>query len=282
MSRASAPSQTFLLASLATPGAICLGLFFLAPLAIVGVESLQDGGGGFSRLFAQPAFWSGLRNTIVLGITAGLISVAVGSLVAWHLAQIGERMRTALMFVIALPLTFSGLVVAYGFILGFGRAGFFTLTLEKLFGVDPAGFAAFVYSPQGLAFVYSYYLIPRVVMLMVPVLVNFDRNQLAAAESLGAGRLRAIADVLVPQVFPAALVAFCLVAAVAIGAYGTALALVGSQVNILPLQLFTAVSDVNADYARTAALAMILTLLCSLAMAVGEAVAVRSEVGKGH
>ncbi len=282
MSRASAPSQTLLLASLATPGAICLGLFFLAPLAVVGVESLQDGGGGFSRLLSQPAFWSGLRNTLVLGATAGAISVVIGSLVAWHLAQIGERMRTALMFVIALPLTFSGLVVAYGFILGFGRAGFFTLTLEALFGVDPAAFAAFVYSPQGLAFVYSYYLIPRVVMLMVPVLVNFDRNQLAAAESLGAGRTRAIADILVPQVFPAALVAFCLVAAVAIGAYGTALALVGSQVNILPLQLFTAVSDVNADYARTAALAMILTLLCSLAMAVGEAVAVRGETGKGH
>jgi ABC-type uncharacterized transport system permease subunit len=35
--------------------------------------------------------------------------------------------------------------------------------------------------------------------------------------------------------------AFALVAAVATGAYGTALALVGSQVSILPLKLFTMV-----------------------------------------
>ena len=45
-----------------------------------------------------------------------------------------------------------------------------------------------LFTPIGLAFASSYYLIPRVVMLLLPVLVNFDRAQLAAAESLGATR----------------------------------------------------------------------------------------------
>ena len=46
----------------------------------------------------------------------------------------------------------------------------------------------FLFTPIGLAFASSYYLIPRVVMLLLPVLLNFDRAQLAAAESLGATR----------------------------------------------------------------------------------------------
>jgi putative spermidine/putrescine transport system permease protein len=183
-----------------------------------------------------------------------------------------------LLLIISLPLTFSGLIVAFGFILAWGRAGFFTIALNRMFGVDAAEFARFVYSPQGLAFVYAYYLIPRVVMLLLPVLVNFDQAQLSAAESLGASRLRAMVGILLPQVAPSALVAFCLVVAVAFGAYGTALALVGSgQANILPLQLFAMVSDAGADWPETAALALILTALCSTVMAAGEVVSIRKE-----
>ena len=267
-----------LLAALAIPGAACLVLFFLLPLGVVFAESLAGGGAGFTRLLTRTEFWTGLRNTFALGVTAGAVSVIVGFAVALHLSRMGEARRTALLLLISLPLTFSGLVVAFGFILAWGRAGFFTVLLNRAFGVDAAEFARFVYSPAGLAFVYSYYLIPRVVMLMLPVLVNFDRGQLAAAESLGATRIRALAGILLPQVTPTALVAFCLVVAVAFGAYGTALALVGSgQANILPLQLFAMVSDAGADWAETAALAVVLTALCSAVMAAGEAVSVRKE-----
>jgi putative spermidine/putrescine transport system permease protein len=266
-----------LLAALAAPGAACLLLFLLLPLGIVAAESLSGGGAGYLRLVARAEFWGGLRNTLALGLAAGAISVTVGFAVALHLSRLTEARRTALLLLISLPLTFSGLIVAFGFILAWGRAGFFTLALEALFGVDPAGFARFVYSPAGLAFVYAYYLIPRVVLLLLPVLVNFDRAQLAAAESLGATRWRALIGILLPQVAPSALAAFCLVVAVAFGAYGTALALVGSgQVNILPLQLFAMVSDAGADWGETAALALVLTALCSLTMAVGEAVASRA------
>jgi putative spermidine/putrescine transport system permease protein len=263
------------LALLGAPGALMFAVFFLLPLAVVAEEAFGDFGAAFARLMRLDLFWPGLVNSLQLGVSAGALSLAVGLVVAWHLARLGEAARTAMLFLVALPLTFSGLVVAFGFILAFGRAGFVTLSLERLIGVDPAAFAALVYSPGGLALVYSYYLIPRVVMLMLPVLVNFDRVQLSAAESLGAGRWRAVADVLVPQILPTAVAAFCLVLAVALGAYGTALALVGTQVNILPLQLFTLVSDAGTDFPVAAALALVLTALCTAAMAIGEAVVAR-------
>ena len=128
------------------------------------------------------------------------------------------------------------MIVAYGFILGYGRAGFVTQLLARA-GFDAATIGGALFTPTGLAFASSYYLIPRVVIGMLPVLVNFDRAQLAAAESLGATPAQAFRQVLLPQVAAPVIASFCLVAAVVFGAYGTALALVGTQLPILPLRL---------------------------------------------
>lgn len=257
------------LLAMAAPGGLVLVLFFLVPLIVVCAAAFQGGGAAFSRTFGGPLFWRGLEGSLTLAIGSGAISLLVGWAVAFRLAQMPERRRTALLFFVSLPLTFSGLIVAYGFILAFGRAGFVTLSLAAI-GINPAWFGSLIYSTEGLAFAYCYYLVPRVVLLMLPVLANFDRQQLLAAGSLGAGRLRAVADVLVPEVLPTAIVAFCLVAAVAFGAYGTALALVGTQLNILPLLLYTKVSAVSSDFPAAAALSLVLLAVCTSFLGMGE------------
>ena len=61
------------------------------------------------------------------------------------------------------------------------------------------------------------------------------------------------------------------------GAYGTALALVGTGVDLLPLQLYTMVSDVGSDFAAAAALALIITATCSFVLIAGESVSARYE-----
>ena len=83
---------------------------------------------------------------------------------------------------------------------------------------------------------------------MLPVLVNFDRAQLAAAESLGATPAQAFRQVLLPQVAAPVVASFCLVAAVVFGAYGTALALVGTQLPILPLRLYSLISETGSGF----------------------------------
>ena len=266
---------------LAAPGAALLIFFFLIPLAAVSKDGFADGGSAFLRVLDNDLFWGGLRGTLVLASTASVFSLVVGFAVALHLSRIGDTARTILVFFIALPLTFSGLIVAYGFILSYGRAGFITQMLAVA-GVDPAAFSRLLYSPQGLAFASSYYLIPRVVMLLLPVLVNFDTAQFAAAESLGATRGQTIRDILIPQILPTALTAFCLITAVAIGAYGTALALVGTQVNILPLQLYSMISETGSDFPAAAALSLLLMAMCSCIIAVGEIIASRYGKQDAH
>jgi putative spermidine/putrescine transport system permease protein len=266
---------------LAAPGAALFIFFFLIPLVVVSMDGFTGGGAAFLRVLRNEQFWGGLRGSLILAVTASVFSLIVGFAVALHLSRIGETARTILVFFIALPLTFSGLIVAYGFILSYGRAGFITQILAMI-GVDPVTFSRLLFSPQGLAFAASYYLIPRVVMLLLPVFVNFDTAQFTAAESLGATRGRIIRDILIPQIMPTAVTAFCLIAAVAIGAYGTALALVGTQVNILPLQLYSMISETGSDFPAAAALSLLLMALCSCIIAIGEVVAARHERQDAH
>ncbi|MGQ9368398.1 ABC transporter permease [Azospirillum sp. ST 5-10] len=273
------PPRSVLIA-FSLPAAVFLLLFLVLPLGVVIAEAGSDGGAAFARVFADPVFWTGLRGSLLLGTTAPLLSVAVGFLVALWLARLGARLRTALLFAVSLPLTFSGLIVAYGFILVFGRSGFVTLLLAEL-GADPAVVGGVIFSPLGLGFAYCYYLIPRVVLVVLPVVLNFDRTQLAAAQSLGASSRRAHWDVLVPQVAPSLLAAFCLCSAVAIGAYGTALALVGTQVNILPLVLYSKISETGSDFPAAAAASVVLMAVCCVVMALAELFAGRRRLTRG-
>lgn len=268
--------KTRLALLLALPGFLVLLVFFALPLGSVLVEPFQDKGDAFMRLLRDPLFWRGFNGSLLLAVTAGVLSVLAGVPVAFSLARMSERLKVAVMFCISLPLTFSGLIVAYGFILTFGRAGFITQLIAKL-GVPPEWVAGIAYGPVGLALAYCYYLIPRVVLLLLPVVSNFDKNLLVAANSLGAGKLRAWFDIALPELLPTIIFSFFLVAAIAFGAYGTALALAGTQINILPLLLYSRISDTGSDFPQAAAISIVLMGVCSVMMGVAEVVAIRRE-----
>ncbi|HEY3461444.1 MAG TPA: ABC transporter permease, partial [Casimicrobiaceae bacterium] len=163
-------------AGLVAPALLLLAMFFVLPVVAVGVDAFREGTASFRRVFAISGIGGDLAGSLLLTLVASSVSTAIGLGVALHLSRLRQGVRTALSFVIALPLTFSGLIVAYGFILGYGRAGFVTQLLAFA-GFDPATLGGALFTPLGVAFASSYYLIPRVVIGLLPVLVNFDRPQ---------------------------------------------------------------------------------------------------------
>jgi len=150
------------LLALASPGLAVLGLFFLLPLGAVLIEATREG--AIARFFADGGLLDALWRSVLLGIAAAVVAVVVAVPVALHMARMAPRTRALIQVWVALPLTFSGLIVAYGFILVLGRAGFVTLLLARL-GADPAVVASFLYGPAGLVLAYVYYLSPRVVLV---------------------------------------------------------------------------------------------------------------------
>jgi len=251
-------------------------LFLALPLASLVPEAFAGRGSAFAQLWANPLLAGALRNTLVLGLSAGLLSALVGTAIALELARQPAARRRWMMTLLGLPLAFSGLVIAYGFILAYGRAGFVTQLLVGL-GMEGAVIGNWIYGVAGLGMAYAYYLVPRVALALYPVFANLDLRPMQAARTLGATRLRAFWDTVVVEVAPSVLSNACMVAAIAMGTYGTALALVGTQLNILPLMLFAQVGDGGADLGQAAALSLLLMALCVIVMGIGDAIARQRE-----
>ena len=242
----------------AWPAYAALALFVLLPLAGLVLELIWDDTDIVSRVREDRLVMAALANTLALG--AGTASVSL----------MGARKRQLMIVLLGVPLTFSGLVIAYGFILAFGRAGVITQLLA-LAGANPAEVGKWIYTTAGLAFAYAYYLVPRVALILVPLFANLDRRPFHAALTLGAPPWRAWLDTDFRELAPSFAAVWCLICAVAMGTYGTALALAGTQINILPLLIFLKISDGGGDFPMAAALSLLLLAACLLVLGLGEA-----------
>ena len=120
----------------AWPAWAFMGLFFVLPLAALALEAFAEGGGR-AAVRQSAAAWR-LAQYARPGSHGGGVSALVGTAVAVELARQPERRRRWMIMLLGMPLAFSGLVIAYGFILGYGRAGFVTQLMAGA-GADPPG-----------------------------------------------------------------------------------------------------------------------------------------------
>ncbi|WP_345816642.1 ABC transporter permease subunit (plasmid) [Paraburkholderia sp. PREW-6R] len=251
------------------PAGLLFAIAFALPLAALVGAAFDGGGRAFATVLGDPLVADAIGRSLGLAAATGTMSTVIGVMLAIALAGQSPKRRRVSLAVLGVPLAFSGLVIAYGFILSFGRAGFVTMLLAKL-GADPARVGGVIYTGAGLAIAYAYYLIPRVGLMLYPAFANFDRRPLDAALTLGARPWRAWLDVAWRELWPSVAAAWCLVAAIALGTYGTAVALAGTQINILPLLMYLKLSDGQTDFSQVAVLSVVLTALCTCVLAMGE------------
>lgn len=247
------------------PLAAVLGFFLLWPLALVLWESLVIDGSftleNYLTLFVRSLYRESLATSLLLSASTALLGTAIGLPLSYFVYKSGGRTKSFLLALTAVPLTFSGLVVGFAFIVLLGTSGFLTLILKELFGINPLEFSSFLFTWRGLVIAYLYFLIPRMILTMTAAWSNANWSLAEAAVSLGAGPLTVLRRVIIPMLAPAILAGSSLLFAVSMGAFGTAFALTGIAVKILPLVIYTHVSELSADIAKADALAIILTLV---------------------
>jgi ABC-type uncharacterized transport system permease subunit len=247
------------------PLAAWLALFLLVPLAFILVESLRASDGWslapYLRVFTKKLYREALLNSLLLSGTTALLGTVIGVPLSYAVFRMGRRGQAIMTTLLALPLTFSGLVIAYAAIVSLGASGFFTLLFKEWFGVNTLEFSAFLFTWKGLVVAYLYFLIPRMILVMMAAWTKADWALLEAAESLGAGRIRTFFKVLLPMFWPSMLAGSSLLFAVSMGAFGTAFALSGTGVNIMPLLIYTQTSDLTVNIAEADALAVTLAVV---------------------
>jgi putative spermidine/putrescine transport system permease protein len=133
---------------------------------------------------------------------------------------------------------FAGVPLAFAFIATLGRLGLVTVLLKSWFGINIYTMGFNLLSFWGLTVTYLFFQIPLMILIITPALEGLRREWREAAEVLGATALQYWRMVALPILFPSILGTFALLFANAFGAVATAIALTGSSLNIVPIQLY--------------------------------------------
>lgn len=191
-----------------------LSVVVLIPMSAMILRGSGMGWGGFWKYVLDPRAIAAYKLSLVASMTAALLNVLFGTLLAWVLVRYtfpGRRLMDALVDVpFALPTAVAG------------------LTLGNLYG--PQGWIGQWLAPMGIAGVNSrfgvvialmFVSLPFVVRTVQPVLETFEQEVEEAAATLGAGRWRTFFRVVLPTLLPSIITGFALAFARALGEFGS-------------------------------------------------------------
>lgn len=251
------------------PILLFIGLFVFYPYTIIVIRAFKDNyTGAFTlknlrNVFTVPAFRTSILNSLWFSFLTTLVSSIFGSLVGWVSTKMSDKSRGMLMSLFSVPMTLSGLVVAFSFIVLLGRNGVFNIILRD------AGLPTFnLYSWGGLVIAYSFFNIPLFSLTMIGAFKNLDMSLVEAARNLGANLVQTWFYVVIPVLIPAFLAAFSIVFAGMMGAFGTVLALTGLSRSLLSLQIYSHVSESYYNVPQADAFALVLGSIVAMVLVV--------------
>jgi putative spermidine/putrescine transport system permease protein len=193
------------------------------------------------------------KNSLILSVWTSVVGAVFGT---WLAAAVVTARRGGLLHRIVqsgsgVLAYFAGVPLAFAFIAALGLQGVVTVLL-KHFGIDLYAHGFTISSMTGVGLCYVYFQIPLMVILITPALEGLRAEWQDAALSLGASRLGYLRHVAVPVLLPSFVGATLILFGNAFSAYATALALVGSTLEIVPAQINYAINGnvlVGADRA---------------------------------
>ncbi|HSO13930.1 MAG TPA: ABC transporter permease subunit [Anaerolineales bacterium] len=249
-------------------------LFLLYPASILGVRSFQDTNThSFTfkyivQLLHDPyllgAYWISIKISVITALGGGLF----GFLLAYSAIRGGlpRYMRSSLMTFCGVASNFAGVPLAFAFIALLSPSGELTKVLIAL-GFNPYYHGFTLYTFWGLSMVYMYFQFPLMVLIIAPAIDGLRREWVEAAENLGANSLQYWRYVAFPILFPAILGAMILLFGNSFGAFATAQALTGGQINLVTIVIGSQLrGDVLGDPGLGYALALGMVVVMAIAI----------------
>ncbi|MFF7634458.1 ABC transporter permease [Kitasatospora sp. NPDC008050] len=232
-------------------GALPLMVFFAIGFGLPAVaiaigafttSSDAPGGGGTFTLSnlsnsLQGAYFTALLGSVKLSALTALIGTVVGLPLAQAVATSRFRMvREAVLSGSGVLANFGGVPLAFMFVATLGNAGEVTTSL----GLKKYGWS--LYTFDGLAVVYLYFLIPLMILTITPALEGLRVQWREAAANNGATTFQYWRYVALPVLLPSLLGGYVLLFGASFAAYATAEAMVGSSIPLISMQIGDALS----------------------------------------
>lgn len=248
------------------PFAVFFILFQLAPLTWVVIHSLQSqesgwGLGNFSEVFGSRFYLQAIQHSLEISFWSSLFGMIIAVLGSYSLRQVDSRLRHFVNAFATMTSNFSGVPLAFAFIILLGFNGSFTLMLKQTGIIQDFN----LYSKAGLIILYTYFQIPLGVLLLYPAFDALRQDWRESAALLGANGWQFWRYIGLPVLTPALLGTFVILLANALGAYATVYALTTGNFNILPIRIAGMISgDISLDPNMASALAVVLVGLMTL------------------
>jgi spermidine/putrescine transport system permease protein len=200
------------------PGLIWLLLLMLAPLTFMVVVSFVSVSESYqivweptlenyTQLFSGPGrFWeTAFFDSLVLSYGIALVTTILCLVLAFPLAYLlarrGGRMFKYIIFLVLLPFFTMYLVRAYSWFLMFGPGGVINRTLMKIGLIsEPSSLFSFGVPAIIVGLTHAYF--PYMLLSLYASLDGIDFSLIEASRDLGASRIGAFRDVILPLTFP--------------------------------------------------------------------------------
>lgn len=227
------------------PFVIFIVMFLVLPTMHIVIGAFQTRDGAFTLQNILDLNSGTIPSSYWISVKISVASAALGCLIGFGMAAavvfgaVPRWFKAPLLTFSGVASNFAGVPLAFAFLATFGPVGLVTVLLRNNFGIvlqRDLGFS--ILSFWGLTITYLFFQIPLMILIITPALEGLRREWREAAEVLGATGLQYWRMVALPILFPSILGTFALLFANAFGAVATAIALTGSSLNIVPIQLY--------------------------------------------
>ncbi|TQR38205.1 ABC transporter permease subunit [Lysinibacillus sphaericus] len=256
-----------------SPFLVLVLLFFLVPLLYMLITSFQNSDGftfaQYRTVLTNDYILQGFTNSITLSVISAVIALIVTLFAVYALMRFSEPVREKILILTNLTSNFSGIPLAFAFIVLLGNSGLFTLLFDK-WGIDT--FSSFsLYSWGGLLLIYIYFQLPLALMLLYPIYDGIQQQWKDAAALLGASTWQFWVKIGIPVMLPGIVGTFSVLFANAMGAYASAYALTSSNYNLVAIRIGSLIKgDIFAQPELASAIAVILAVTMVTAMLLSE------------
>ena len=248
------------------PFAVFFIVFQIAPLVWVLIHSVQSEESGwglanFIKIFNSKFYLQAIQHSLEISFWSSLFGIVIAVLGSYSLHKVDSRLRNFVNAFANMTSNFSGVPLAFAFIILLGFNGSITIMLKQAGIIEDFN----LYSKTGLIILYTYFQIPLGVLLLYPAFDALREDWRESASLLGANSWQFWRFIGLPVLTPALLGTFVILLANALGAYATVYALTTGNFNVLPIRIAAMVSgDISLDPNMASALAVILVGLMTL------------------
>ena len=256
-----------------SPFLVLVLLFFLVPLLYMLITSFQNSDGftlaHYQSVLTNDYILQGFKNSITLSVISAVIALVVTLFAVYAIMRFSEPVREKILILTNLTSNFSGIPLAFAFIVLLGNSGLFTLLFDQ-WGIDALSSFS-LYSWGGLLLIYIYFQLPLALMLLYPIYDGIQQQWKEAAALLGASTWQFWVKIGVPVMLPGIVGTFSVLFANAMGAYASAYALTSSSYNLVAIRIGSLIQgDIFAQPELASAIAVILAVTMVTAMLLSE------------